>query len=172
MARRSYQHDEDFWDTIYLPVIYERSYNERDAVELRDGLVFLKLSCPFIVVKNVVQYLDDILDKFENIKGYQELSQAEKDEIKFRGRVPDSEQARIRKRVLLKEMANKLDEDSMYTGQSVKDEEDQTDEEMTVAGEEREDREEREEEEQERKEKRDEKKLKIKLRRAKAKGDE
>lgn len=43
---------------------------------------------------------------------------------------------------------------------------------MTVAGEEREDREEREEEEQERKEKRDEKKLKIKLRRAKAKGDE
>lgn len=70
MARRGYQHDEDFWDTIYLPVIYERAYNERDAADLRDGLIFLKLSCPFIVVKNVIQYLEDIAQKFKLIKGY------------------------------------------------------------------------------------------------------
>lgn len=95
-------------------MIYERAYNERDASELRDGLVLLKLSCPFIVVKNVVQYLDDILNKFENIKGYENLTEAEKDEIKLRGSVPDTEKARIRKRVLIKEMANKLDETSTY----------------------------------------------------------
>ena len=43
-----------------------------------------------------------MLEKFEEIKGFDALNEEEKAEIKLRGKVPESETDRIRKKVLLK----------------------------------------------------------------------
>ncbi len=118
MASRSFQSDPDFWENIYMPVIYERAFNERDASDLRDTLIFLKFSCPFINVKNVLLYLEDVIEKLKSLKGYDSLSEEEKAEIRLRGKVPETEKAKIRKRVLLKEMAHRFDQ-STFKGESV-----------------------------------------------------
>ena len=86
---RKYVDDPIFWIEYMFPWIYQRSFTHSGATSLWDELIQLRIKCPSIANINIViNYVETLIAKFEDIEGFDKMSDEIKNDIRLRGDLP------------------------------------------------------------------------------------
>lgn len=89
LGDRKYTEDPIFWNDYVFPKIYMKPLNQRDAKNIWEALIALKLKCPDLNCDIPIDYIESLLKRFELMDGYEVLEQEVKDEIVQTGDLPE-----------------------------------------------------------------------------------
>lgn len=95
LGSKRYTSDFIFWNNYVFPKIYTDPLNYKEAHQIWEALIALKLKCPELNCDVPIKYIESLMAKLTSIDGYSSMSPEIQSQLKETGDLPDGVQKTI-----------------------------------------------------------------------------